>query len=846
MCDIPHAVNTFKKCDMHVHSSSCFSRRYDRATFFRAVLESELDVLAVTDHNSIDVELLSDLQTQMKEKGKVLFGGVEMDVALRDDTIRAYGLEPGGKGRFHAIVWFSMDDVEKMASIVQELFISAIIKKGFSTSDEDGKTAKVEELESLDCKSFSKAAEATAIYLEDFQERASAVPHFFVPHENKDKSLSEYLPNRSKRNMEYKDRLFYYSHAMAVEGGEKSRKYISDGLASELNTTVAAFLFSDAGKAGDIGKKYTWIDFDCNLDSLLLAISDPESRIRTSDACAALPQSNTSKFLESVSFNVWTDGNKQNVETIMLPFAPGYNGIVGSRGSGKTLLACLLADKGLDTYAAFVDPDSVRFKTHGGIPTKDRPSCLYLSQGELENIYADGRYEEIPFLGEIISPLREGAAKSIDSARQRYKDVLELEKNLLTAFAKRYDSGPVHIDHLEEGMPSGITIAKPATPSKAFPQVENAIKRLGEISEATEDLKNNSKLIKFSSVYPEDKILFDSLEDESRAIESDIEALFTRVSEFMSLLGEIDESWFKQREQNVTLFLRILSEYNNSSGSTKRHQYDEKTNKAKTFFDDLFELQQSLQYLNNEAGKAYEQMFDPIQPVKLSSEGEPIVVSLDHEDHVTFNDLIDGLARTGSSALVSAFLEQSSKIEMHKQFNGTKFRCCKDQDLISHYNQYFSLLKNSANDSIELKSCVAISGKKLDDMSPGMKAQALLKLFLNDQVSAGEWMYVVLDQPEDNLDVATIKEFLIDRLKNLKLDIQFFVVSHSAPIIVNGDARTVVVCSNDNDKISYRCGVLNDIRTKQSIADVLDGGERYLKMRLNKYNFKIGEQNDIG
>lgn len=219
---------------------------------------------------------------------------------------------------------------------------------------------------------------------------------------------------------------------------------------------------------------------------------------------------------------------------------------------------------------------------------------------------------------------------------------------------------------------------------------------------------------------------------------------------------------------------------------------------------------------------------------------------MDHEDHATFNDLVDGLARTGSSALVSAFLEQSSKVEMHKQFNGTKFRSCKDQELISHYNQYFSLLENSANDSIELKSCVAISGKKIDDMSPGMKAQALLKLFLNDQVSAGEWMYVVLDQPEDNLDVATIKEFLIDRLKKLKLDIQFFVVSHSAPIIVNGDARTVVVCSNDNDKISYRCGVLNDIRTKQSIADVLDGGERYLKMRLNKYNFKIGEQNAIG
>lgn len=180
---------------------------------------------------------------------------------------------------------------------------------------------------------------------------------------------------------------------------------------------------------------------------------------------------------------------------------------------------------------------------------------------------------------------------------------------------------------------------------------------------------------------------------------------------------------------------------------------------------------------------------------------------------------------------------------MHKLFNGTKFRSVKNQGLLSYYNHYFDLLEKSASDSIELKSCVVIAGKKIDDMSPGMKAQALLKLFLNDQVSAGKWVYIVLDQPEDNLDVATIKEFLIDRLKKLKLDVQFFVVSHSAPIIVNGDARTVVVCNNDDDNISYRCGVLNDKHTKQSIADVLDGGERYLKMRLNKYNFKIGEQN---
>lgn len=103
-------------------------------------------------------------------------------------------------------------------------------------------------------------------------------------------------------------------------------------------------------------------------------------------------------------------------------------------------------------------------------------------------------------------------------------------------------------------------------------------------------------------------------------------------------------------------------------------------------------------------------------------------------------------------------------------------------------------------------------------------------------------MYIVLDQPEDNLDVATIKDFLIDRLKKLKLDIQLFVVSHSAPVIVNGDVRNIIVCENDDYSFNYAHGAMNDRAIKQKIADVLDGGERYLKMRLNKYNFQVGDE----
>lgn len=386
---------------MHLHSSSCYSRSYNKDTFTKALLDSDLDVIAVTDHNCIDVNLLSELLAVLAERNKTLIGGVELNIKLQPDTIRRHELTTGkgSKGKyFHAIVWFSMENAVEMAGVVARLF-----GKCLSVDENDSPEEKARPPRQSP-KAFSKSTEGKAIYLEDFQREAAAIPHFFIPHENKERSLSAYLPNNNPKNISYKNRLFYYSHAMAVEGGSMSRKSISADMAKELRTTVAALFFSDTKTEAEIGSCFTWIDFDGDLDSLLLAISDPESRIKTSDEYPKLPQTNTTSYLESVTFNTCMEGNPEAGKSVELRFSPGYNGIVGSRGSGKTLLACLLANKGLDTYSNFVEADSVKFKLRNGVPTSNRPQCLYLGQGELEEIYKSGRYEEIPFLGDSVSP----------------------------------------------------------------------------------------------------------------------------------------------------------------------------------------------------------------------------------------------------------------------------------------------------------------------------------------------------------------------------------------------------------------------------------------------------------
>ena len=210
------SAGTFKKCDMHLHSSSCYSRNYSKSDFFSALAGSDLDVVAVTDHNSVDIQLLSELQDVLTEKGKTLIGGVELNVKLQPETIKRHHLKlgKGSKGEyFHAIVWFSMDDAATMAEVITRLFEKCLHSETGASSESELA------IQSQSPKSFSKMTEGKAIFLEELQKEAAAIPHFFIPHENKDRSLSAYLPNNCPENLAYKDRLFYYSHAMAVEVG---------------------------------------------------------------------------------------------------------------------------------------------------------------------------------------------------------------------------------------------------------------------------------------------------------------------------------------------------------------------------------------------------------------------------------------------------------------------------------------------------------------------------------------------------------------------------------------------------------------------------------------------------
>mgnify|MGYP003504730628 FL=1 len=77
----------------------------------------------------------------------------------------------------------------------------------------------------------------------------------------------------------------------------------------------------------------------------------------------------------------------------------------------------------------------------------------------------------------------------------------------------------------------------------------------------------------------------------------------------------------------------------------------------------------------------------------------------------------------------------------------------------------------------------------------------------------------------------------------MKLKQQIIVVSHSAPLVVNGDANNIIISQFNNEKniFEYRNGGMCYENTREAVVDILDGGEQYMKERFSKYAFKYKE-----
>lgn len=130
-------------------------------------------------------------------------------------------------------------------------------------------------------------------------------------------------------------------------------------------------------------------------------------------------------------------------------------------------------------------------------------------------------------------------------------------------------------------------------------------------------------------------------------------------------------------------------------------------------------------------------------------------------------------------------------------------------------------------------------GRDFDHLSAGWKTSVILDLVLGWDSDRAP---LIIDQPEDNLATSYINKGLLKAIKECKAKKQIILVSHNATIPMLGDAQNIILCTNENNKITIASnpleGDINGKNVVSLIAEVTDGGKSSIKKRVKKYNLK--------
>jgi PHP family Zn ribbon phosphoesterase len=122
----------------------------------------------------------------------------------------------------------------------------------------------------------------------------------------------------------------------------------------------------------------------------------------------------------------------------------------------------------------------------------------------------------------------------------------------------------------------------------------------------------------------------------------------------------------------------------------------------------------------------------------------------------------------------------------------------------------------------------------LAELSMGQKADALLMIALGDSQ-----MPVVIDQPEDALDLSSIWDDVCQRLRLSKHARQFVFTTHNSSVAVASDSdQFIVMDANAATGWVAESGSIDQGGIKDRIVEHLEGGPESYDLKRRKYNLK--------
>lgn len=635
--------------------------------------------------------------------------------------------------------------------------------------------------------------------------------------------------------------------------------------------------------------RFCWIKADPTFEGLRQILWEPENRVAVQERSPSDSKSDRS-IIATVSYAYSSKEEK------IIVFNPDLNSIIGVRGSGKSTLLKNIAYKIDPAQYGEKDPKQPynleNFKVKWADNQEDAgsdqspKSIFYIPQGYLSALaYDDGEYvnERDQFLTELLKKNNRfsHAILSFESFASENKVRIEgLIQKLLSDDSGLKDSNKLikKLGSKSEVDAEIVNKNKEITKYKGVAVSEQDIK---SYTDARKTVANNSKRTELLS---QDKNILNNLKESgANIIVSNQEFGLLSLERQELIKSEITkrgkENLINLIDGEINKIDQEVAELNKTilDGKGVIKKLEEQIKKSKALDDLTKEIEQSQ--------KTLERIVELSEKIKTLQLGRDNAIKELIKAYTDYNIQQDAIYKTIEFDRDFSFLKikivprynlQKIKDFVERNINtrDSEYKLKQEDDIKTLFGEFpiepsietiekviIGLLDGRVKIKVEAGDLSTVVSQllrnryeidylnsvktKVDethfkDMTGGQKAIALLELIFRFD---DENYPILIDQPEDDLDVGGVATDLVDFIKSEKRDRQIIIVSHNASLVVCSDTEEVITSTNakvgdGRYDFFYKTGAIENSEIREDIIQILEGGREALKLRARKLNFK--------
>lgn len=779
------------KVDLHIHTdyskktkTNDYHGRFDITVLKQKLIENDVKLFSMTDHNIINVEAYENYYTNYNEGDPKLLIGCEFDIEVP---------ESGKTITYHSVIVFDNDTVNDV-KIISEKIETLFTSKSLSETDRK-------------------------IVIDDLYDLFNDYIFFFIPHAGNTKSI---LDPYKEYDMKLCQKMVLLMPSAFEKVKESVRQKYNEGF--DLLKTydfqgkddVPYINFSDnhncskypcTNKDGEDHNFYC-IKGQPTFESIRFAFIDPRSRIKKYEEVEVLKRFDN--FLHSVEIK-----NNSLIKDSTLYFSPNLNVIIGGRSSGKSLLFSLLGSKignsknQLNKYS--LDTSDIKIRSFLDSEYKasiayNLQDVIYINQGDIVNYFENNSLKDLV----KESGKNEEYKSALEDFKTRKKELSDSIEKLIELYSELCDTlnsnFTLHNRDIESIFDSSYYF-------KSVNQVEDKTLSFSKSTNVVEELLKNIEAFKTNENW-------DLTEEELKLIEK-----FRILVESKKQLFSESQSVHLNKSSFINSVNRII-ESKNATLDLKGREKDASNQRLDLLKRNIFGLFEVLIRVEQHCSELDNYSYNFIKEIAID-EDVTVVIEIENKESIK-SKIVEGFSSTDITLSLYQILIQlaTNKIRIKNLPDNSA------DNLRKKINTQLKSILEYFDNPIEYLKYSEQSNSK--NNSPGFNSEKYLETILK----RGNSKIIFIDQPEDNLGNKFITENLIDLIRDLKFKKQIFLVTHNPSIVVYGDAENIIMCSNEAKRIEYQQFVLENKIHQKEICSVLDGGQYIFEQRARKYNIK--------